>query len=60
MAEYKSYCAAIASGKFNAKHKDYHDHYYGFAETEDNALFGRLLMEINQAVLSWDTLLNKS
>lgn len=60
MAQYSSYCDAIASGKFNARHKTYHDHFYGFAETEDNALFGRLLMEINQAGLSWDTVLNKS
>lgn len=60
MAQYSSYCDAIASGKFNARHKTYHDHFYGYAETEDNALFGRLLMEINQAGLSWDTVLNKS
>lgn len=60
MAQYSSYCNAIASGKFNARHKTYHDHFYGFDETEDNALFGRLLMEINQAGLSWDTVLNKS
>lgn len=60
MAQYSSYCAAVAAGKFNVKHKDYHDNYYGFAETEDNALFGRLLMEINQAGLSWDTVLNKA
>ena len=60
MAQYSSYCAAVASGKFNARHKDYHDNLYGFIETEDNALFGRLLMEINQAGLSWDTVLNKA
>ena len=60
MAQYSSYCAAVASGKFNARHKDYHDNFYGFPETEDNALFGRLLMEINQAGLSWDTVLNKA
>ena len=60
MAQYSSYCAAVANGKFNAGHKDYHDNLYGFIETEDNALFGRLLMEINQAGLSWDTVLNKA
>lgn len=60
MAQFDSYCAAIAAGKFNSRHKDYHDNFYGFAETEDKALFGRLLMEINQAGLSWDTVLNKS
>ena len=60
MVQYSSYCAAIAARKFNVRHKDYHDNFYGFAEKEDNALFGRLLMEINQAGLSWDTVLNKS
>jgi len=60
MAQYSSYCAAVAAGKFNTTHKDYHDNLYGFLETEDNALFGRLLMEINQAGLSWDTVLNKA
>lgn len=60
MPEYTSYCEAVNSGKFNENHQLYHDHIYGFPETEDNALFGRLLMEINQAGLSWDTVLNKA
>ena len=59
MAQFDSYCAAVAAGKFNSRHKVYHDHHYGYPTTEDNALFGRLLMEINQAGLSWDTVLNK-
>ncbi|MDO4795778.1 MAG: hypothetical protein Q4A28_07580 [Brachymonas sp.] len=29
--------------------KHYHDHVYGFALADNNALFGRLLLEINQA-----------
>ena len=60
MPEFTSYCDAVSSGKFNEKHRQYHDHIYGFPETDDNALFGRLLMEINQAGLSWDTVLNKA
>ncbi len=60
MAEFTSYCEAIKAEKFSAKHQHYHDHLYGFPEQDDNALFGRLLMEINQAGLSWDTVLNKS
>ena len=60
MAQFTSYCSAIAAGQFNAKHQLYHDTLYGFPEKEDNALFGRLLMEINQAGLSWNTVLNKS
>ena len=40
-------------------HKVYHDTQYGFPVHSDNELFGRLLLEINQAGLSWDTILNK-
>jgi DNA-3-methyladenine glycosylase I len=40
-------------------HKNYHDHHYGFAIHDDNELFGRLIMEINQAGLSWETILKK-
>jgi len=40
-------------------HKKYHDHHYGFPIHNDNELFGRLIMEINQAGLSWETILKK-
>jgi DNA-3-methyladenine glycosylase I len=40
-------------------HKNYHDHYYGFPIHDDNELFGRLILEINQAGLSWETVLKK-
>ena len=39
--------------------KHYHDHAYGFPIEDDNELFGRLLLEINQAGLSWTTILKK-
>lgn len=55
-----SYCHAIAKGKFGPYHQQYHDTLYGFPEKDDNALFGRLLMEINQAGLSWDIVLKKA
>ena len=42
-----------------ALHKNYHDNYYGFPIHDDNELFGRLLLEINQAGLSWETVLKK-
>lgn len=42
-----------------ALHKNYHDNYYGFPIHDDNELFGRLIMEINQAGLSWETILKK-
>jgi DNA-3-methyladenine glycosylase I len=40
-------------------HKPYHDNEYGFPVTSDEALFERLVLEINQAGLSWATILRK-
>lgn len=40
-------------------HKAYHDEKYGFPIAGDNELFGRLLLEINQAGLNWSTILKK-
>ncbi len=40
-------------------HGPYHDHEYGFSVQEDNLLFERLVLEINQAGLSWLTVLKK-
>lgn len=40
-------------------HKNYHDNHYGFPIHNDDELFGRLIMEINQAGLSWETILKK-
>ncbi|MBS1773821.1 MAG: DNA-3-methyladenine glycosylase I [Bacteroidetes bacterium] len=56
-----SYCRAIEtmSGDKQALHKAYHDHLYGFPIAEDNELFCRLVLEINQAGLSWETILKK-
>jgi DNA-3-methyladenine glycosylase I len=39
--------------------KIYHDNHYGVHIEDDNELFGRLVMEINQAGLSWRTILKK-
>lgn len=57
-----SYCTAIEnmqSEEKKALHKSYHDHKYGFPIHDDNELFGRLILEINQAGLSWETILKK-
>jgi DNA-3-methyladenine glycosylase I len=56
-----SYCSAIEtmSGDRKALHKAYHDRYYGFPIHDDNELFCRLVLEINQAGLSWETILKK-
>ena len=56
-----SYCTAIEnmSEEKKAIHKAYHDKLYGFPIHDDNELFGRLILEINQAGLSWETILKK-
>ena len=40
-------------------HQPYHDQEYGFPVACDRALFERLVLEINQAGLSWLTMLKK-
>ena len=40
-------------------HRRYHDEVYGQKISDDFELFGRLILEINQAGLSWDTILKK-
>ncbi len=57
-----SYCLFIDSMQPPERkrlHKNYHDFHYGFPIHDDNELFGRLIMEINQAGLSWETILKK-
>lgn len=47
------------SGDRKELHKAYHDNLYGFPIHDDNELFCRLVLEINQAGLSWETILKK-
>ena len=56
-----SYCdfANALPDNTDNPNKHYHDHQYGFPIADDNALFGRLLLEINQAGLSWTLMLKK-
>jgi DNA-3-methyladenine glycosylase I len=51
-----SYCA-IAPG--HPLHGPYHDTEYGFPARDEAVLFERLVLEINQAGLSWLTVLKK-
>jgi len=51
-----SYCDIAPGHPF---HGPYHDEEYGFPIADDNALFERLVLEINQAGLSWLTILKK-
>ena len=54
-----SYCAHVAALSADSVHRNYHDTQYGFPVHSDDELFGRLILEINQAGLSWTTILNK-
>ncbi|MHA7101578.1 DNA-3-methyladenine glycosylase I [Roseivirga pacifica] len=59
MAITHGYCLAVYEGRLSDIHKHYHDNEYGFPAKDDNELFGRMLLEINQAGLSWDIVLKK-
>jgi len=54
-----SYCEYVKNLSDDNIHRVYHDTQYGFKIDSDNELFGRLILEINQAGLSWTTILNK-
>ncbi len=55
----ESYCSAVRSGRLHAVHVAYHNLEYGFPSTDDSVLFERLILEINQAGLSWEIILKK-
>ena len=57
MTTYCEYCNSHPEDTFN---KIYHDTQYGFPIIDDNLLFERLILEINQAGLSWITILKKA
>ena len=54
-----SYCSYCSNLEEENLHKIYHDQHYGLKIDSDNELFGRLILEINQAGLSWNTILMK-
>ena len=58
-APIKTYCDYVAKLSDDNVHKQYHDHEYGFPLQNDNELFARMVLEINQAGLSWNTILLK-
>lgn len=51
-----AYCQ-IANG--HPVHQAYHDHEYGVPQGDESILFERLVLEINQAGLSWSLMLQK-
>lgn len=54
-----SYCEYVQNAGKDTVHRPYHDNEYGFPIQDDNLLFARLVLEINQAGLSWETVLKK-
>jgi DNA-3-methyladenine glycosylase I len=56
-----TYCEVIPKLKDGDRqvHAHYHDFQYGFPIDTDDELFCRLILEINQAGLSWTTILKK-
>jgi DNA-3-methyladenine glycosylase I len=56
-----TYCEYIntITGDQLSLHKDYHDNHYGYPIENDNELFERLMLEINQAGLNWILILKK-
>ena len=57
MTTYCDYCNSHPEDTYN---RVYHDTQYGFPLKDDNLLFERLMLEINQAGLSWITILKKA
>lgn len=55
-----SYCQYCNDLHKDNPHRIYHDTQYGIKPSSDDALFGRLILEINQAGLSWNTIINKT
>src|SRR5512141_1064261 len=51
-----TYCTFAPGHPF---HGPYHDREYGFPRRKDAELFERLILEVNQAGLSWLTILQK-
>ena len=54
-----TYCDYVQGKGKGTVHQHYHDTEYGFPIQDDNLLFARLILEINQAGLSWETILKK-
>lgn len=54
-----SYCEYVQLAGKDTVHRRYHDNEYGFPLLTDNELFARLVLEINQAGLSWEIILKK-
>ena len=54
-----TYCQYVLLNPEDELNRIYHDTEYGFPLNEDNQLFERLILEINQAGLNWSLILKK-
>jgi DNA-3-methyladenine glycosylase I len=54
-----TFCEAMADSPLDDRMRVYHDTEYGFPVVEDDLLFERLMLEVNQAGLSWAMVLRK-
>lgn len=55
-----SYCDYVRAHPEDETNRIYHDTQYGFPLSEDHLIFERFMLEINQAGLSWITILKKA
>ncbi|MBS1729667.1 MAG: DNA-3-methyladenine glycosylase I [Bacteroidetes bacterium] len=55
----KKYCLFVKSLPKGNIHRKYHDEEYGLPIQSDEGLFERLVLEMNQAGLSWEIILKK-
>ena len=55
-----SYCEYVRAHPEDEYNRLYHDAQYGFPLSQDHLLFERFIFEINQAGLSWITILRKA
>ena len=55
-----TYCQYVLAHPEDIFNHSYHDTEYGFPIADDNLLFERLMLEINQAGLAWITILKKA
>lgn len=55
-----TYCEYVHEHPEDILNKNYHDCEYGFPLTDEAALFERLVLEINQAGLSWNLILKRA
>lgn len=54
-----TYCQYVLAHPEDELNRFYHDNEYGFPLKDDNQLFERLVLEINQAGLNWTLILKK-